>query len=145
MIWMANRTALLARSSRAWPSVEGTVASSGISSTWVRTGRITLMHYAPALQYNFVVDGKPYTGTRIGFSDEWLGAPGNDAKSRAEANAARWSSGSTVQVFYDPADPSESALVAGGEIPFTTWSGNFVGVLMAIGAIVCAYFALARR
>lgn len=92
--------AALARRSPAssWPQVRGTVLSATVQvSTQGHT-----RHETPLVLYSYRVGNREFQGNRV-----HLGALTRHA---ANDIVARYPAGSCVQVFYDPADPTRSAL-----------------------------------
>ncbi len=86
-----------------WPVTRGTILSSSIQV--LRTG--TSRREVPLVRYSYQVGLQMYQGSRIRADDEV-----HDASSggRAREVLTRYPVGSSVQVFYDPADPARSAL-----------------------------------
>jgi len=84
-----------------WPSVKGEIRYSGVED--VRGDDD--ISYNAAVQYNYVVDGKPHVGNRImygptTFSNQW------DAQKLCD----KYPVGSTVDVYYDPKKPGRCVL-----------------------------------
>lgn len=142
LLWMSTRQGRLAARSAEWPQTVGIVTSSGVSGTYVKQGPVQVMVYAASVRYTYEVGGVPHEGSRIGFGDEWTGTPGESGRARAEAQAASWPEGAKAVVFYDPDDPSQSALVKGGEVPFSSKSGTGVAIMMVLMGITCLGFAV---
>ncbi len=102
-----------ASAARNWPQTPGRVVESGIRETAVRARRQTsaastrqATRYAPHIVYAYTVHGASYQGERLRFGPVTLSSEAGDA-GRA---ASRYPLGSEVTVYYDPANPAESAL-----------------------------------
>jgi len=86
-----------------WPVTRGTILSSTIQV--LRTG--TARHEVPIVRYSYQVGREVYQGSRIrAGGDTRTGEEGN----RAREVLTRYPVGTSVHVFYDPADPTRSAL-----------------------------------
>jgi hypothetical protein len=107
--------ALIVRTSRArprrnaaaeWPSTPGTVLMSTIQ--FRRTG--TSQHEVPVVVYSYTVGQQMFQGNRIRVGDE-LGAIRAAGTAASAAHIVqRYPVGAMVQVFFDPANPTVSAL-----------------------------------
>jgi hypothetical protein len=93
-----------ARASMTWPSVTGRVSESAVEESTVGTKR----SFTARVRYDYVVGGRGYTNRAIGFSDA-----GGSSRDSAEGVVARYPSGATVPVYYDPADPQNAVLERG--------------------------------
>jgi hypothetical protein len=106
ILWVSIKQAVAA--SR-WPVAEGRVVSSTTESFKTRVGGAhtgqLVTFYQAVVEYSYRVDGRDYHGTRLSF-----GGKQSTAEGPAKRKAARYPSGSTVQVRYDPADPSQAVL-----------------------------------
>lgn len=117
---------------RKWPTVRGTVDESRVSMhTSYDEGRRSTTYGADIL-YHYEVDGSPYSGTRLSFSDYR-----SSNRRRAEQIVGRYSPGSVVQVYYSPDDPSESLLEPGVKPMF------FLFLLLPLIFIVLGVLGLA--
>ncbi len=100
-IAFAARQLQLVRSRRspaaAWPEVRGTVLSATVQVSAQGNGR----HETPLVLYSYRVGDREFQGSRVNVG----------ALTRQAADVvARYPAGSCVQVFYDPSDPTRSAL-----------------------------------
>lgn len=93
------------RQAAGWPMVRGTVSESGVESVEETDDGSTLTTWHPAVEYRYSVDGVEYFSRQIK-----LGVTVSAGKGYAEKIAARYPRGSTVDVHYDPANPSSAAL-----------------------------------
>lgn len=89
-----------ARRSKTWPDCPGRVSSAQIVWQGVRNA-----HPQPTIEYNYQVNDSEYQGKRIAFTY----APAY-TREEVEALIERYAKGSTVTVYYDPAQPQESTL-----------------------------------
>lgn len=65
--------------------------------------------YGIAISYHYVVDGKPYTSTRLRY------AASSSSDSWARKTAKRFPAGARVLVYYNPARPGDAVLIRGIE------------------------------
>ncbi len=98
---LVARQVLALRSRRSpaasWPEVRGTVLSATVQVSSQGNAR----HETPLVLYTYRVGNREFQGNRV-----HAGAPTRQATDVV----ARYPAGSCVQVFYDPADPTRSAL-----------------------------------
>ncbi len=118
--------------SESWPTVEGKVTATRIDRRGGRNRIEDKRRYTPRVSYEYVVDGKTHRSDRIDFLPD--GHSTRD-RSAAEAVLQRYSKGSTVEVFYDPADPSTSCLEPGVKLGISFLAG--IGT-MGLGLVVIA-------
>ena len=108
-----------ARVSLSWATCEGIVTHSEVKKSSGRRGSA----YSANIRYDYVVDGKQYTGNRYRF------VPINTSNSRpAQKTVDEYPIGFVVKVYYSPNMPEKSVLVPG-----PTWGVYF---LIALGMIV---------
>jgi hypothetical protein len=91
------------QNAQAWPGTSGTVLMSSVQSKRTGNSRSTY----PVVVYQYQVNGKDYQGQRIKAGEQFLSVR---VAGEAQATVARYPIGATVTVYYDPANPSESAL-----------------------------------
>jgi hypothetical protein len=91
------------QSAQTWPSITGTVLSSTIQIR--HSGRSSSDF--PVVVYEYEVNGKPYQSQRIKAGDQFFSAR---ILGQAQATVERYPVGSRVTVYYNPANPGESAL-----------------------------------
>ncbi len=96
-----------ATASTRWPATDGRVLSAGV---WSHYGTHHTMTFEPKVVYEYQSGGQPYQGERVSFG---LTA-GTSSPDWAAGIAAKYPEGSSVQVFYDPARPSEAVLEHSG-------------------------------
>ncbi len=88
-----------------WPSTPGTVLMSTIQLRRAGTNR----HEVPMVVYSYTVGEQMYQSNRIRVGDDPRVAQAGSLSSAAHV-VQRYPVGAMVQVFFDPADPSASAL-----------------------------------
>ena len=95
-----------------WPSVPGTVRTSGVVEDSSSSGsrRSSSVTYHANVVYDYVVEGKAYQGERISY-----GSYGTGDEERATRIAAGYPEGAAVRVYFQPDDPGESVLEPGTE------------------------------
>lgn len=119
-LWMIRRVRGQGKASLGWPTAAGIVKTSEIASYRVKGGH----QFQARATYSYAVNGRPYSGDRIRFGN-YAGA-----KSVAEEDVARYRPGASVEVRYNPSDPSVSVLEPG------TKGHSVLGLVLAImGAI----------
>jgi hypothetical protein len=95
------RIFLVARASAGWPTVPGQLTRAEVDAT--AAGR-----YRAGVSYTYNLNGAQYIGNRIRASDGEFGF-----REGAEQQIQGLEPGQSVEVHYDPADPSRSVLRAG--------------------------------
>ena len=107
-----------------WPVVEGRIVSSKYVLGCGRSGRDPF----PEVRYDYVYEGKRYTGSRIAIDTDFCGwaVP-------ARAIADSYKPGQTVAVRIDPVHPQHSVLQAGVPQSQSVWLliSSFSGLLLA--------------
>jgi hypothetical protein len=88
-----------------WPSVRGTIVSSGVESYDKREDGRTTTYYTAAVEYAYQVHGVEYHSRQIN-----LGVTTSGSQAGAAKAAARYPQGAAVDVHYDPENPSSAAL-----------------------------------
>lgn len=91
------------QSAQTWPSTSGTVLMSTVQSK--RTGRSRSTY--PVVVYQYTVNRQSYQGQRIKAGEQFFNIR---VAGQAQATAARYPAGTAVTVYYNPANPAESAL-----------------------------------
>lgn len=111
-----------------WPSVQGRIASATIR--YRGGGAETLPSFTPKVTYEYVVEGKPYIGTRRKFGRQHF-----VLKSPAEEIICRYPLDATVDVYYCPNNPRVAVLErSGGAIHSTTTA--VAGIVLIAASIV---------
>jgi hypothetical protein len=90
----------------AWPHTKGTVLSATVQVSQHGNSR----HESPLVLYAYQVNGQVFQGHRVRFGDEYgrTGIAGTETS--ASNTVARYPSGASVVVYYDPSNPANSAL-----------------------------------
>jgi hypothetical protein len=88
---------------QAWPGTLGIVLSSSVQSR--RSGNSTSIY--PVVIYQYQVSGQTYQGQTIKAGEQFFSVR---IMGDAQATAARYPVGAQVMVYYNPANPKESAL-----------------------------------
>lgn len=101
-----RRSAASAHAAGSWVSVDGTLHSAAIEEQIeYDSENDPVVHHAPQVAYGYEVSGKGYSGTRAFFSRNRF-----DSEEQGRSWLAGRTAGSAVKVWYDPQDPSLSAL-----------------------------------
>jgi hypothetical protein len=126
-----------ARATRRWKPAEGHITWSHIEEIR-RRGRYgeRVVGYKPDIQYKYRIGENEHQGTRL-----WFGYDHRMSEANARAIATRYSVGTRLRVFYDPADVTETVVERGHEE--AAWKTIKFAVLMAIGAIGTAVYLAA--
>ncbi len=101
--------------SKAWPVVQGKITQSQVTSyrstshSKGRTRSTTM--YSPKVVYTYSVGGQSYSCDRI-FSSDYS----SSSAKRARKLVAKYRTGTTVDVHYDPDNPQEAVLEPGGNL-----------------------------
>ncbi len=106
-----------------WQSAEGLA-----SRSWPATdGRVTVARSSPRSQsqvawfsYEFTVDGRVYTGSRVDTAQA----------SATQETVAAHPLGSTVRVYYDPAEPARAVLSPGLTATHGWWFGAAAAAIL---------------
>ena len=92
------------RASRSFAPVVATVVESGVARRGRRSG------WLAKITYRYQVDGQTYVSSRISFAATSTSGllRGGPSREGAAAAASEHPVGSTIDAYYDPADPSEA-------------------------------------
>ncbi len=92
--------------SKTWPQATGTITRSEIERSRSKQG--TAM-YSCVIDYEYVVDGKPFNGDTV-----WFGGGYSSSSDTVAREAVRkYPKGKSVKVYYSPEDPNVSVLEPG--------------------------------
>jgi hypothetical protein len=112
------------RQAAAWSTAVGRVVKSGTGADHHRfAGAATTVKTMPVVEYEFSAGGRTMCGNRISIGEDSGGA-------NTEATLRRYPVGTTVTVFYDPANPKNCVLERG--IP----AGVAKGLAILAGGVV---------
>lgn len=104
MLYRHNQQSMAYRqSTQTWLSTIGTILMSSVQSSHSGNGHYTY----PVVVYSYIVNGQSYQSQRVRAGDQFLTVR---VAGQAQATVARYPIGKSVTVYYDPADPAESAL-----------------------------------
>ncbi len=115
-----------AKRSAAWPQVQGKVLTSSV----VKKGGGESNYYSAEVEYEYAVDGIPYTSDRVRFGGVSAG------KRTAKQVVERYPWESTVTVYYDPQQPASSVLEQKVEIGGNTVALLFEIMLVGVGILL---------
>ncbi|WP_164021548.1 DUF3592 domain-containing protein [Pyxidicoccus trucidator] len=145
LVWGLRRMQQIARTAD-WPTTEGTIRSSTVTSREVAPINAETSYdddapkpapqilYRPEVEYTYTVDGQSYTGTSLGKDVVEV-----SSKQHAQAHAARYPRGTPAKVFYDPEDPSQAVLEPG--VQATSWAVPGAGIA-SIAVATAMYFVI---
>ncbi|MBL8077725.1 MAG: DUF3592 domain-containing protein [Anaerolineales bacterium] len=91
------------QTAQTWPSTTGAVILSTLQSR--RSGRSHSI--VPVVGYQYSVNGQTFTSQTIKAGEQFMNVR---IAGQAQATVARYPVGATVTVYYNPSNPSESAL-----------------------------------
>ena len=102
--FLSLRTLVHALDSPDWPQVLGSVRSAEVKRGCGRQRN----SYEVAVRYDYSVHGLEYHGTRVDFGRGYCGS-----EAGAKALSQSFAPGAAVKVYFDPAQPERSVLLAG--------------------------------
>ena len=112
------------QASRKWATVIGKVVESrALWETVDENSRV----FVPRVIYEYKVGDRPYRNDRI-----FVVSQGN---SNAEATVAQFPVGRQVPVYYDPADPTQAALVRNA--PSAALYLGLIALMLTLAAAIC--------
>jgi hypothetical protein len=120
----------LGNASKTWPMAEGTIISSGIVED--DEG------YKPEISFSYNVHGEDFTSNII--QPLHLVSIPIDPKKTAERKAAKYFTGTTVNVYYKPDDPKKAVLEPG--IVKDTFFLLAIALFFLIGGLVFGYVSI---
>jgi hypothetical protein len=119
---------LRALKARRWQPASGTVLESRIEHIQDDSGERSRRSYRLRIRYKYAAGDQERTGDRLSFFD-------GNVRHRTEALAAahrdRIVRGNQIEVWYDPADPSQA--VSDRRIPWSFWFAFAIGVIFLLG------------
>ena len=136
-LWMINK----GMQSENWEKGTATITSSEIEKTESKSKDAqgftqTNTSYGVSVKYSYIVEGSNYEGNTVGF-----GTMSHNERSDAQDELKSYPKGKTIDVYYDPEDPSDSVLNKGVFWPM--YIMIVVMVIILIGSI-WASFALTK-
>lgn len=120
-----------------WPRVTGTVVTASVSAPKAAGGGEGATATVE-VRYRYRVGDTDYEGKRIRF-----GSPARMAAMAADAIAARYPPGATIDVFYNPKTPSQAVLEPGNSSNVTALVA-FLVVFAVISAVLVAHSIAGR-
>ena len=87
---------------RSWPVVQGRIVEKGVGPSTTTGASRPGRYFEPRVTYDYTVDGKAFQGHRIGMTTEAY----DEDKARRVVAALP----DTVEVHYDPSNPSDAVL-----------------------------------
>ena len=110
---------------RAWPTTQGRIVSATLLARRTTTGgHGVALNWFPDIRYEYEVAGTAYRGDRV-----FAGlAVGSSFRGSVERKLAQYPEGRMVQVFYNPANPSQAVLET------TAPGSNILLIVAVIGA-----------
>ena len=136
-LWMINK----GMQSENWEKGTATITSSEIEKTESKSKDAqgftqTSTSYGVSVKYSYTVEGGNYEGNTVGF-----GTMSHNERSDAQEELKSYPKGKTIDVYYDPENPSDSVLNKG-----VFWPMYIVIVVMVIILIgsIWASFALTK-
>ncbi len=104
LLYRRNQQSMAYRqSTQAWLNTTGTILMSSVQTS--HSGRSHSTY--PVVVYSYAVNGQSYQSQRIKAGDQFLTVR---VAGQAQATVARYPIGASVTVYYNPANPAESAL-----------------------------------
>ena len=104
ILYRRNQQSMAYRqSTQTWLTTTGTVLMSSVQSSHSGNSHSTY----PVVVYSYVVNGQSYQSQRVRAGDQFLTVR---VAGQAQATVARYPIGKSITVYYDPANPAESAL-----------------------------------
>jgi hypothetical protein len=131
LAYMAFRSSRKAGISKSWPTTMGQIVSASVEARRSRSGSsgYSTSHY-PQVIYEYTVNGQKYMGNHINF-----GSPiGYGFAGMAERIIVKYPIGGMVQVYYNPADPSQAVLERSG--------GASSKILLGVAALIIVILAV---
>jgi len=104
-LWFGIKSAKESAQASSWPSVQGTITNVSLREDSDSDGDTT---YEVEVQYNYSVMGQNYTSSRLAF-----GYAASSVRQRHKDILDKLERASSVNVRYDPRDPSTSTLSFG--------------------------------
>lgn len=133
------------KKSAQWASVEGQILESSIekiSQSASQQGALgdRSVDYRVNIKYRYRVDSREYTGTTV-----VAGMPNvAGSKKDGEDIVEKYPTGAATAVYYNPASPSESALITSKSVSITGFVVLAIMILAAGGIIFGLLYAVKR-
>ena len=124
-------------SSRNWVSTQGNVVSVSIEPIYKTNTQQSAVadqsfNYKVNIRYEYSVDGQSFAGDRL-----MVGLPNVVTnKNDADDLSVKYSANNAAAIYYDPANPSQSALITGKSVPVIGFIMLGLMILLIGGIIV---------
>jgi hypothetical protein len=119
---------LRALKARRWQRTSGTILDSDIERIGDGSGGGSKLRYRLRIRYVYAASGQEFTGDRLSFFDVYVQ---HSTPTLAAAHRKRISRGNEIDVWYNPADPSQA--VNDPRIPWMFWFAFTIGVIFLLG------------
>ncbi len=113
-----------------WPQTDGTVVG---STSDYRVPRDGATYYTVTISYKYNIEGKEYENSRWGMRSGLSAA----TKEETQQLLNKYRPGTSIEVFYDPANPSHSVLLPGASMEYVVFMvfGSFALIPPLIVAV----------
>jgi len=106
-----------ATASQQWPTAQGKVQAVTVTRDRTSTSSSPTYTYAYTVTYRYEVNSNPYRGDRYSLGNGSTASKRYPERSEATAAAAKnYRIGQSVEVYYNPADPTSAVLKPGANI-----------------------------
>jgi hypothetical protein len=122
---------LRALRARRWQQTSGTVLESHIEQIRDDPRRAAGLRYRLRVRYRYEAGGQEFTGDRLSFFGSDVR---HSTRTRAAAHRNQIIRGDKIDLWYDPADPSQAVNDRG--IPWAFWFAFAIGLIFLLGGSV---------
>src|SRR5258705_6808470 len=119
------------KASQAWPSAPGRVVGAGVEESGGSEGGTV---YRALVTYSYQVGGQEFQNNRRVFGD----TVSSSNRGAAERTAARFVAGSSVPVYYNPANPQDAVLERTSGVAGLMFGLGALFVVLGCGLAGCA-------
>ena len=130
---------LRALMARRWQLTSGTILESDIERIGDDPGGSSKLRYRLRVRYSYAAGGQEFTGDRLSFFGVNVR---HSTRTLAAAHRNRISRGDKIDVWYNPADPSQA--VNDRRIPWMFWFAFTIGVIFLLGGALPLLLGRAR-
>ncbi|NDY95428.1 DUF3592 domain-containing protein [Wenzhouxiangella limi] len=128
------RLLLAGQQSHDWPTVTGEVVDATVTAL---AGTQVGLGWRVQISYDYEVDDRSFTGSRLRFSRRL----GGRTRDQAEQAVVSYVPGGPIEVHYDPEQPARSVIVPGPDR--RAWFGLIVG--LGLAAIAVTFWTVPTR
>jgi len=118
---------LRALRARRWEPISATVLESDIERIQDDSAEGGRLRHRLRVRYSYAAGGQEFTGDRLSF----FGSGVHSTRTLAAAHQNRIIRGDKIDIWYDPADPSQAVNDRG--IPWAFWFAFTIGVIFLLG------------